>query len=105
VSSESGRSILHGALRQRILYYAARMISKQIGESEQYARIEPAITMLITDFVLIQENARYHSRYRLPSRDRAKSFTARRSVGDDRCGNRFFQGRRPRLAGGRARQV
>jgi predicted transposase/invertase (TIGR01784 family) len=63
------------ALRQRILYYAARMIAEQIGERGQYEEIEPVITILITDFVLIRENARYHNRYRLHDPETGSTFT------------------------------
>ena len=63
------------ALRQRILYYAARMITEQIGESGQYTQIQPAVTILITDFVLVRENARYHNRYRLHDPETGSTFT------------------------------
>jgi predicted transposase/invertase (TIGR01784 family) len=63
------------ALRQRILYYAARMITEQIGEAGKYEEIQPVITILITDFVLIRENAKYHNHYRLHDPETGSTFT------------------------------
>jgi predicted transposase/invertase (TIGR01784 family) len=51
------------------------MITEQIGESGQYTQIQPAITILITDFVLVRENARYHNRYRLHDSETGSTFT------------------------------
>jgi predicted transposase/invertase (TIGR01784 family) len=51
------------------------MITEQIGESGQYTQIQPAITILITDFVLVRENARYHNRYRLHDPETGSTFT------------------------------
>jgi predicted transposase/invertase (TIGR01784 family) len=63
------------ALRQRILYYASKMITEQIGESGQYDAIRPVITILITDFTLIRENAHYHHCFRLYDPDTGATFT------------------------------
>jgi predicted transposase/invertase (TIGR01784 family) len=67
----------HAALRQRILFYAARMITGQLGEGDFYGKIKPAIVILITDFKLIgdTENRRYHNRYRLHDSKTHSEFT------------------------------
>ena len=52
-------------MRERIVYYAARMITEQIGKGEDYLAIKKVISILITDFVLINENSAYHNRYTL----------------------------------------
>ena len=65
----------HVALRQRILFYAARMITGQVAEGEPYTKIKPAAIILITDFELIKENRHYHNRYRLYDPETGSEFT------------------------------
>jgi predicted transposase/invertase (TIGR01784 family) len=56
----------HAALRERIMFYLARMVSDQIGSGDQYREIKQSICILITDFVLVPENeVYYHNRYQL----------------------------------------
>ncbi len=52
-------------IRERIIYYLARMVTDQIGSGDDYQDITRSICILIADFVLIQENRSYHNRYRL----------------------------------------
>ena len=52
-------------IRERIVYYLSRMVTDQIGGGDDYLSIKRAICILITDFALIQENSKYHNRYRL----------------------------------------
>jgi predicted transposase/invertase (TIGR01784 family) len=52
-------------LRERIVFYLAKMVTEQIGEGDPYRKIQRSICILITDFTLIHENASYHNRYRL----------------------------------------
>jgi predicted transposase/invertase (TIGR01784 family) len=54
----------HSALKERIVLYAARMITEQSGEGASYRNLRPVVCIVITDFVLI-DNANYHNRYRL----------------------------------------
>jgi predicted transposase/invertase (TIGR01784 family) len=65
----------HPALRERILYYATRMITEQVGEGDEYEKIQPAITIVIADFVLIPENAVYHNDYRLHDSKTGSTFS------------------------------
>ena len=44
-------------IRERIIYYLARMVTDQIGNGDDYQDITRSICILITDFVLIQEHA------------------------------------------------
>jgi predicted transposase/invertase (TIGR01784 family) len=55
----------HAALRERIVYYLAKMLTGQIGKGGSYTQLKPTICILITDFVLIRENRAYHNCYRL----------------------------------------
>ncbi|GHU39435.1 hypothetical protein AGMMS50256_39320 [Betaproteobacteria bacterium] len=62
-------------LRQRIVFYLAKMVTEQIGEGERYQTIQPAICILIADFTLIEENSSYHNRYRLHDAQSGSEFT------------------------------
>jgi predicted transposase/invertase (TIGR01784 family) len=63
------------ALRKRILYYATRLVTEQLGEGDDYGKIKPGITILITDFVLIRENTKYHNQYRLHDPETGSTFS------------------------------
>jgi len=52
-------------LRERIVCYAAKMITEQVGEGMAYSNIKRVISIIITDFTLITDNVRYHNRYTL----------------------------------------
>lgn len=55
----------HVALRERILFYLAKMITEQIGSGSNYWDIQRSICIFITDFVLVPESTIYHNRYTL----------------------------------------
>ena len=55
----------HADLRERILFYLARMVTEQLGEGEDYHNLQRSICILITDHVQIAENRVYHNCYRL----------------------------------------
>jgi predicted transposase/invertase (TIGR01784 family) len=65
----------HTAMRSRIVYYTARMITEQLGEGESYGEIKPSICVLITDFVLLPENRRYYNDYRLCNTETGEAFS------------------------------
>jgi predicted transposase/invertase (TIGR01784 family) len=50
-------------LRERVIFYISKMITEQIGTSEKYGNIKRAISVVITDFPLIQESPEYHHRF------------------------------------------
>jgi predicted transposase/invertase (TIGR01784 family) len=52
-----------------------RMIVEQIGDGDAYARIQRAISILITDFVLLPGNPGYHNRYTLYDPKTESEFT------------------------------
>ncbi len=55
----------HPQIRERIVFYLARLVTEQIGEGDDYWKIQRSICIIITDFVLVTENASYHNRYTL----------------------------------------
>ena len=62
-------------MRERIVFYLARMVTEQIARGEDYRGIKRAICILITDYVQIPENRRYHNCYRLHDPSTGSAFT------------------------------
>lgn len=62
-------------MRERIVFYAAKMITEQIGKGDPYTAIKKVISIVITDYTLIPESARYHNRYVLHDRNTGSTFT------------------------------
>ena len=69
---ESGRTFnvemqirLHHALRERVLYYWAKLYTEQLSEGEDYAELRPTISVLLVDDILFPELAGPHHRFRL----------------------------------------
>jgi predicted transposase/invertase (TIGR01784 family) len=52
-------------MRERIVFYDAGLIMDQIDAGEDYGSIKRVITILITDYVLINESRYYHNRFTL----------------------------------------
>ena len=65
----------HPNLRERIVFYLARMIAGQIGEGERYSALKRSICILIADFRVVADNERYHNRYRLYDPKTGSCFT------------------------------
>jgi predicted transposase/invertase (TIGR01784 family) len=65
----------HPRMRERIVFYLARMVTSQIGRGDDYANIKRSISILITDYVQIPENEHYHNQYRLYDRRSGSEFT------------------------------
>jgi predicted transposase/invertase (TIGR01784 family) len=51
-------------LEKRILFYQAKMLAEQISEGDGYDVIKPVISIVITDFPLIEGSKAYHHRFR-----------------------------------------
>ena len=62
-------------MRERIIFYTAKMVTEQIGKGEEYEAIKRVISIVITDYRLIPENERYHNRYRLYDSETGSQFT------------------------------
>ena len=51
-------------LKQRILFYASKMVAEQLTEGEKYDKIRKVISIMIcTDHNLIEDSKEYHNRY------------------------------------------
>jgi predicted transposase/invertase (TIGR01784 family) len=62
-------------LRERIVFYLARMVTEQLGQGEEYRKIQRSICILISDHVQIHENEAYHNCYRLYDAQTGSEFT------------------------------
>jgi predicted transposase/invertase (TIGR01784 family) len=50
---------------ERMLFYTSKMVTGQVKSGYQYGKINRVISILIADFVIINENKFYHNRFRL----------------------------------------
>jgi predicted transposase/invertase (TIGR01784 family) len=62
-------------LRERIVYYSAKMVTEQIGSGDDYRSIKRVVSIIITDFVFVPENDVYHNRYTLRDPETGSEFT------------------------------
>ena len=79
---ESGRTFnvemqirLHHALRERVLFYWAKLYTEQLSEGEDYAALRPTISVLVVDDILFPELADPHHRFRLCEESRGTVFS------------------------------
>ena len=52
-------------LEKRVVLYLSKMITEQIGSGRRYSKIQRAISIIITDYTLKPNKAKYHNRYSL----------------------------------------
>ncbi|MCL2221800.1 MAG: Rpn family recombination-promoting nuclease/putative transposase [Oscillospiraceae bacterium] len=52
-------------MESRILFYISKLVTEQIGESDQYDKIKPVISIIITGHTLIADSEKYHHHFRL----------------------------------------
>ena len=62
-------------LQERILFYLSRMVFEQIKQGDDYRKIKKAISIVITDFSLIEDSDHYCNRYRLYDKNTQSEFT------------------------------
>lgn len=63
------------AMRERIVFYDAKLITEQIGKSEKYDKIKKVISIIITDETLIDVSRRYRHRFTFYDPDAGVEFT------------------------------
>jgi predicted transposase/invertase (TIGR01784 family) len=51
------------AMRERIVYYDAKLITEQMGSKDKYDKIQKVISIIITEENLIPDSPRYHHRF------------------------------------------
>ena len=52
-------------MESRILFYVSKLITEQVGESDQYDKIKNVISIIITGHSLIKDSEKYHHRFKL----------------------------------------
>ena len=52
-------------MESRILFYVSKLITEQIGESDQYDKIKRVVSIIITDHPLIKQNEKFHHQFGL----------------------------------------
>jgi len=53
------------SMDSRILFYISKLITEQIGESDQYEKIKPVISIIITGHTMIKHSEKYHHHFML----------------------------------------
>jgi predicted transposase/invertase (TIGR01784 family) len=62
-------------LRERAVFYLSRMANNQIGAGEEYWKIQRSICILISNFDLVSDSARYDNYYTLRDLNTGSQFT------------------------------
>ena len=63
------------ALKNRLHFYNAKLITEQIGSGDNYDVIKKVISIIITDEELIEGSARYHHRFTMYDSDAQTEFS------------------------------
>jgi predicted transposase/invertase (TIGR01784 family) len=50
-------------LKKRVLFYSSKLITEQMGSGYHYNKIQPVISIIITDKTLIHESKNYHHHF------------------------------------------
>jgi predicted transposase/invertase (TIGR01784 family) len=56
-------------MKPRIVYSQAKMITEQISAGANWSVINRTISIIITDYTLVEENSKYHNQFRYRSQD------------------------------------
>ncbi|MCL2088137.1 MAG: Rpn family recombination-promoting nuclease/putative transposase [Oscillospiraceae bacterium] len=62
-------------MRERVIFYDAKMVTEQIGASENYEKIKKVISIIITNHEFIEKSPKYHHRFTLYDADNKVEFT------------------------------
>jgi predicted transposase/invertase (TIGR01784 family) len=63
------------ALKSRIVFYGAKLVTEQMGSGDDYEKINKVISIIITDEKLIKDSERYHHRFTFYDPDAEVEFT------------------------------
>jgi predicted transposase/invertase (TIGR01784 family) len=56
-------------MKPRIVYSQAKMITEQLSAGANWSVINRTISIIITDYTLVEENSKYHNQFRYRSQD------------------------------------
>ena len=62
-------------MQKRVVYYASKMVTEQVGTSEDYGKIKRVISIIITDYEFISGSPEYHHRFTLYDTKNKVEFT------------------------------
>jgi predicted transposase/invertase (TIGR01784 family) len=62
-------------MESRIVFYVSKLITEQIGESEQYDKIKRVISIIIADHTLIKQSEKFHHQFGLYDKENKVSLT------------------------------
>ena len=62
-------------LETRILFYSSKMVTEQIGEGDNYDKIKPVISIIITDHIAIKQSQKFHHNFGLYDIETGMKFT------------------------------
>jgi predicted transposase/invertase (TIGR01784 family) len=62
-------------MRERVTLYTSKMIAEQIAKGDEYGMLKRAISIVITDYVLLPEEEQYHNVYRWLNIKTRRAFT------------------------------
>jgi len=63
------------AMRERIVFYDAKLITEQMGSGDRYDEIRKVISIIITDEMFIPDSPRYHHRFTFYDPDAGVEFS------------------------------
>jgi len=66
---------VNAALKNRVAFYNAKLITEQIGSGDQYEEINKVISIIITEEILIPSSQRYHHRFKYYDADAGVEIT------------------------------
>jgi len=56
-------------MKERIIYGQSKLITEQISSGQDWAVIRKVITIVITDYIFVPENKKYHNKFRYRTED------------------------------------
>lgn len=62
-------------MRNRILFYISKMVTEQIQKGEGYEVLKKAVSIVITDYIMLEEIAAYHNRFQFYDKDSGALFS------------------------------
>jgi predicted transposase/invertase (TIGR01784 family) len=66
---------LHSQLRERIIFYAARLITEQLNDGDPFSKLRKVISIIITNEILVKEDSKVHHRFTLYDIDAKTEFS------------------------------
>jgi len=56
-------------MKERCVYYQSKLVTEQITTGQDYSKIKRVVSIIITDFVLIDEDIKYHNQFRYRTKE------------------------------------